>query len=130
MPGVHAVFCDPKTAATGPTSGAAGNKRGRLLSSTPRWPETWEFVDSPANETPADGLIEVSPTSDEYWQVHTQLRAPTECGWGSMDDAWISKLERVQNRQLYSFFDIWAYRLESVARATGSTHMLSTTNSG
>ena len=70
------------------------------------------------------------PTSDEYWKVHAQLRAPTECGWGSMNDAWLSKLERIQNPQLYSLFEHWSGRLESVARDTGSLHMLATTDSG
>ena len=125
--GIHALFYDLKAATAATTS--AGRAHGGGYET--RWPDFWEFVDSPANErVPREGLIEVSPTSDEYWHVHAQLRAPTECGWGTMDDAWLSKLGRVQNPQLYSFFDHWAGRLESVARDTMSAHMLATTKSG
>ena len=120
MPGVHALFCDLEAAAPGATTS------GATFASSVRWPSTWDIV----NGTPAEGLIEVSPSSDEYWKVHAQLRAPTECGWGSMNDAWLSKLERIQNPQLFSLFEHWSGRLESVACDTGSAHMLATTDSG
>jgi hypothetical protein len=35
-----------------------------------------------------------------------------------------------QNQELFSVFEFWRGRLESVARKTGSTHMLTTTESG
>ncbi len=127
VPGVHALFCDPEAAAAGATYSGVASGGGATLLSSAQWPDNWLIL---ANGTPAEGLIEVPPTSTEYWKVHAQLRAPTECGWGSMNDAWLSKLERIQNPQLYSLFEHWSGRLESVARDTGSAHMLATTDSG
>ena len=49
---------------------------------------------------PKEGLVEVTPADHEYWDVFDKLRAPTHCGWGQMDDAWISSLHRVQNKNL------------------------------
>jgi hypothetical protein len=49
---------------------------------------------------PKEGLVEVTPADHEYWDVFAKLRAPTHCGWGQMDDAWISSLHRVQNKNL------------------------------
>ena len=49
---------------------------------------------------PKEGLVEVTPADHEYWDVFDKLRAPTHCGWGQMDDAWISSLHRVQNKDL------------------------------
>ncbi len=42
-------------------------------------------------------LNEVDPTDDEYWTIHSQLK-------DSMNDAWISKLWRVQNESLWTFY--------------------------
>ena len=41
------------------------------------FPAHWEFEDS-GKQIPKEGLLEVPPTSDEYWRVFEQLRAPTE----------------------------------------------------
>ena len=128
------------------------------------FPAHWEFEDS-GKQIPKEGLLEVPPTSDEYWRGFEQLRAPTEpvngrpgpgepnafrrsqcvfcsslrsgyserpgvCWTTVMGDAWISRLQRIQNTSLFSFFDFQRRRLESVATATGSSHQLQVTSSG
>ena len=50
---------------------------------------------------PKEGLVEVTPADHDYWYVFDKLRAPTHCGFGVMDDAWISSLHRVQNKHLH-----------------------------
>ena len=73
------------------------------------------------------GLVPVPIDSAEYWEVHDKLRkTPTPNplpqpqidtqGDGSVDrngmqDAWISSLHRVQNPQLYTYFDFQRRRL-------------------
>ena len=72
------------------------------------------------------GLVAVPINSAEYWEVHDQLRkTPTPNplpqpqidtqGDDSVDrigmqDAWISSLHRVQNPQLYTYFDFQRHR--------------------
>ncbi|KAI2489089.1 hypothetical protein MHU86_25503 [Fragilaria crotonensis] len=52
-------------------------------------PDTWS--DS------TDILIEVRPEDDQYWIVSGQLRQ-------SMNDAWISKVWRIQNKSLWTYY--------------------------
>ena len=58
-----------------------------------------DLQDTPATWTRGSPRIlnEIDPTSDEYWTVHKQLQE-------SMKDAWISKLWRVQNESLWTFY--------------------------
>ena len=53
------------------------------------FPKTWS--------TSNDILIEVLPEDDQYWTVNAKLRQ-------SMNDAWISKLWRVQNKPLWTYY--------------------------
>ena len=73
------------------------------------------------------GLVAVPINSAEYWEVHDQLRkTPTpnplpqdqidtqgddSVDRNGMQDAWISSLHRVQNPQLYTYFDFQRRRL-------------------
>ena len=59
-------------------------------------PTTW----SDAKET----LVEVPPDNEQYWQVCDKLKA-------TMDNAWISKLWRVQNKSLWTFYSFHKDRL-------------------
>ena len=76
-----------------------------------------------------DGLVEVAPTTHEYWDVFDQLRQePSNCNWGRMDDAWISKLHRIQNLHLYTYFDFQKKRLHKTAREGTVHHSASSQN--
>ena len=57
-------------------------------------PPTWS---SATQET----LVEVQPNEEEYWQVADKLHK-------TMDDAWITKLWRVQNLPLWNFYSVRA----------------------
>ena len=65
-----------------------------------RWkpPDTW----TPNSK---EILVEVTPHEDEYWNVHNKLQE-------SMDDAFISKLWRVQNSAQWANFILHRLRLE------------------
>ena len=54
----------------------------------------------PIDKALAEGLGEVMPDQEEYWEIFDRMRAPTEFGNGQMADVWISKLDRIQNTQL------------------------------
>ena len=69
---------------------------------------------------PCSGKFEIGPGSDEYWDVLAQLRRKpdpkiqiqkNELSRHGMKDAWISKLERIQNPHLYTYFEIQNQRL-------------------
>ena len=60
------------------------------------WPTTWS--DS------LDTLVDVLPTEDQYWDVHDRLKE-------TMDDAYISRLWRVQNRPLWTYYSFHSDRL-------------------
>jgi ABC-type branched-subunit amino acid transport system substrate-binding protein len=60
-------------------------------------PNTWS--------TSTDILIEVFPEDDQYWSVAKKLRQ-------SMEDAWISKVWRVQNKPLWTYYSFHKKRLE------------------
>jgi ABC-type branched-subunit amino acid transport system substrate-binding protein len=49
-------------------------------------------------------LVEVPPDDDQYWQVFNDLQE-------SMDDAYISKLWRIQNMSLWNYFSLQKARL-------------------
>ncbi|KAI2510261.1 hypothetical protein MHU86_4139 [Fragilaria crotonensis] len=59
-------------------------------------PDTWS--------TSTDILIEVLPEDEQYWSVAKKLRQ-------SMDDAWISKVWRVQNKPLWTYYSFHKNRL-------------------
>ena len=74
-------------------------------------PENWEIEDGDELRpmAPYKLKVELSPSDDEYWDVHDRLRAPTDCGYGSMggkigdpkdESAWISSVHRLQNPYL------------------------------
>ena len=76
------------------------------------YPALWDrdprtvTADSPQG-TPVDGLVEVHHDSKEYWDVVDQLRADPEPSHATgssqrrgMHDAWITKLQRIQNPDL------------------------------
>ena len=86
-------------------------------------PESWDR-DETADSTDGTGYalkVELSPTDDEYWDVHEKLTAQTECGYGAMDGggesiaggggdpdpdgngAWLSEVHRIQNPYLYTY---------------------------
>ena len=86
----------------------------------PSYPATWstvaENVDGRTTQVPYEGLVEVMPSSPEYWEISDQLRAPTESGRGQMNDAWISELWRVQNPQLFRYFEFHKDRFKDARR--------------
>mmetsp|Transcript_28279 Transcript_28279/g.41030 ORF Transcript_28279/g.41030 Transcript_28279/m.41030 type:complete len:836 (+) Transcript_28279:124-2631(+) len=59
-------------------------------------PSTWTEVE--------DALVEVNPHDEEYWDIHDKLRE-------SMGTAWISKLWRVQNMSLWTYYSFHKDRL-------------------
>lgn len=61
-------------------------------------PDTWTDSDQT--------LVEVSPTDDQYWQVADRLQE-------TMSDAHISKLWRVQNTSLWTYYSFHRDRLET-----------------
>ena len=81
-----------------------------------------------------EGLVPVPIESREYWDVHHKLRkrpadnplpqsqvdqqGPDSVDRTGMQDAWISTLHRVQNPQLYTYFDFQRRRLADPARRT------------
>ncbi len=85
---------------------------------TSKYPGTWEMSES---GVPLEGLIKLTPSDAEYWKVFEQLRAPTECGFGQMTDAWLSQVCRIQNPQLFHYYQFRKEHLEE----TGSPHLVS-----
>ena len=81
-----------------------------------------------------EGLVPVPIESPEYWEVHDKLRkqpadnplpqgqvdqlGPDSSDRTGMQDAWISTLHRVQNPQLYTYFDFQHRRLADPVRRT------------
>jgi ABC-type branched-subunit amino acid transport system substrate-binding protein len=63
------------------------------------YPETW----SEANET----LVEVTPQDEQYWFVQNKLHE-------SMHDGWISKVWRVQNKPLWTYYSFHKNRLAMI----------------
>ena len=58
------------------------------------WPKHWKMKARAAQAQggdgePEEGLIELDPSQEEYWEVHECLRRETECGHGQMADAWL-----------------------------------------
>ena len=58
------------------------------------WPKNWKMKAGAARAQgddgePEEGLIELDPSDEEYWEVHECLRRETECGHGQMADAWL-----------------------------------------
>lgn len=103
------------------------------------FPDAWE-MDSPQlgqipdedtqASLPKEGLFDVSPESAEFWDVHEELRKPPKpknarpcevTGQSSdvrgMHDAWITKLQRIQNSDLYAYYDT---QLRRVSKSTGA----------
>jgi hypothetical protein len=93
------------------------------------WPEDWEMDpenvatiddDTDGKRTvvlPRDGLVPVPENTAEYWDVYDRLTRPPDprlvqvgpkTGEPSdsrgLHDAWITKLERIQNADLYTYF--------------------------
>ena len=65
-----------------------------------------ELQETPDTWTASDQiLVEVDPTDDQYWQVSDRLQA-------TMSDAHISKLWRVQNTSLWTYYSFHRDRLE------------------
>ena len=67
----------------------ATEELNRLIQDRFQSPEHWEEG--------REGLVEVLPTKDEYWEVLEQLRE-------TMSDAHISHLWRVQNHSLWAYY--------------------------
>ena len=63
------------------------------------FPDTW----SDAKET----LVEVTPMDEQYWFVQNKLHE-------SMDDGWISKVWRVQNKPLWTYYSFHKNRLTMI----------------
>ena len=73
-------------------------------------------------QMPVDGLVTVPQNSAEYWDVHDELtRTPDarfqqtngqQSDLRGMHDAWITKLERIQNTDLYANFDTMKDKLK------------------
>jgi hypothetical protein len=69
----------------------AKEERERLLKGMFSKPATW------SDDADDKVLVEVSPNDDEYWTVGNRLRR-------DMPEAYISKLWRIQNRALWTFY--------------------------
>jgi hypothetical protein len=94
------------------------------------WPSEWEMQADAGGSgqcVPKEGLVKVTPAEDEYWNVFDQLRAPTECGWGQMDDSWISSLHRIQNSHLHTFYE---FRRKQLWSTVGGSESLVKTSTG
>ena len=95
------------------------------------YPTTWKSsddltrtitIDGEKKPMPAEGLIPVSQKEKEYWDVYDELtRAPDprfkqtngqESDLRGMHDAWITKLERIQNIDLYANYDTMKDKLK------------------
>ncbi|CAB9518513.1 polymerase 12 [Seminavis robusta] len=64
----------------------------------------------PATWTDAEGLVAISHTDAEYWEVFKKMRETTS------EDVWISKLFRLQNDGLWSY---WVFRKNQLASKYG-----------
>eukprot|EP01043_Picozoa_sp_COSAG02_P078702 COSAG02_NODE_17852_length_976_cov_1.118586_2_plen_170_part_00 len=66
---------------------------------------------------PVDGLVEVFQSDPDYWAVYAELTRPPNAEFArrcpktgassdtqGMQDAWITKLYRIQNADLYTYF--------------------------
>ena len=62
--GVHALFTTPARASAGGGGSGAGRTGSRVKRDN--FPDSWDYTDSPVNEVPVEGLVEVKPTSAEY----------------------------------------------------------------
>mmetsp|Transcript_18850 Transcript_18850/g.27339 ORF Transcript_18850/g.27339 Transcript_18850/m.27339 type:complete len:908 (+) Transcript_18850:1-2724(+) len=62
-------------------------------------PSTW----SSSGET----LVEVTPDDDQYWSIHNKLKE-------TMSNAWISKVWRVQNTSLWTYYSFHKDRLTMI----------------
>uniref|UniRef100_A0A7S2I1X7 Poly [ADP-ribose] polymerase n=1 Tax=Helicotheca tamesis TaxID=374047 RepID=A0A7S2I1X7_9STRA len=77
-------------------------------------PLTW----SDSDET----LVEVTPEDDQYWSVQNKLKE-------TMDDAWISKIWRVQNTSLWTYYSFHKDRLTRIGIDHNERHVWHGTSS-
>ena len=96
-----------------------GNAVRDKLGAAAKYPAEWSM--QPITNTggqpvcaPVDGLVDVPPTEQEYWDVLEALRAPSGNGRydAPMTDAFLVSLQRVQNPTLYTYFNFQKTRLE------------------
>jgi len=108
----------------------------RLAEGAMEWPANWAIDPHPGSTRPQRGEIELTPKQhkDEFWEVFRKLRAPplaavptltgnadgpgpkvardgqksAEIG---MTDAWMVKLQRIQNEELFAFTDFQKERI-------------------
>lgn len=78
------------------------------LTAHAEYPQTWRLQTS--TRQPVEGLVEVEPDTREFWSVLKKLRhapdpaiARGNSNRQGLTDAWITKLERVQNPDLYAY---------------------------
>ena len=68
------------------------------------WPKHWKMkagaAQAQGDGEPEEGLIELDPSEEEYWEVHECLRRETECGQGQMADAWLVSACTLRYRRL------------------------------
>ena len=88
------------------------------------FPPEWEIDEGDGK--PFEGLVEVAMESSEYWDVHERLTKPPDTAFQTpnsdhkgMHDAWITKLFRIQNTDLYTYNDFQKQRLKKSASASG-----------
>lgn len=75
---------------------------------------------------PDEGLVDVSPTTAEYWDVYDRLTAKPNPDFArpgpktglmsdldGLSDTWITKLERIQNSDLYTWHDSVKQKLKT-----------------
>jgi hypothetical protein len=91
------------------------------------YPDTWKMIrKSPAlPPMPDEGknsLIDVEPHTEEYWNVYDLLtkKPDASCATAGSDrnglhDAWITKLQRIQNTSLFVYNDFQRSRLAGQA---------------